>query len=61
MKLLFSEFNAILDFLLDQTQFRPLILEEHTQSNKETWFSYGNLSFLVIRMRIEHKLKNFSS
>ena len=34
---LFSNFGAILDFLLDQTQFRSRILEEHTQNYKETW------------------------
>ena len=33
---LFSKFSAILDFLLDQTQFWPRILEEHTQKCKET-------------------------
>ena len=58
---LFSKFGAILDFLLHQTQFWPGILEEHTQNYKETWFSFGNFSFSVMRMRLEHKLKNCSS
>ena len=31
---LFSKFGAILDLLLDQTQFWPRILEEHTQNYK---------------------------
>ena len=56
--LLFSKFGAILDFPLDQTQFWPRILEEHTQNYKDTWFSFGNFSFSVMRMRLEHKLKN---
>ena len=37
---LFYKFGAILDFLPDQTQFWPRILEEHSQNYKETWFSF---------------------
>ena len=59
--LLFSKFGAILDFLLDQTQFWPRILEEHSQNYMETWFSFGNFCFSVVRMRLEHKFKNCSS
>ena len=58
---LFSKFGAILDFLLDETQFWPWILEEHTQNYKEIWVSYKNFSFSVMRMRLEHKSKNRSS
>ena len=58
---LFSKFGAILDFLLDQTQFWPRILEEHTQNYKETWVSFENFSFSVMRMRLEHKSKKCSS
>ena len=58
---LFSKFGAILDSLLDQTQFWPRILEEHTQNYKETWVSLKNVSFSVMRMRLEHKSKNCSS
>ena len=58
---LFSKFCAILDFLLDQTQFWPRILEEHTQNYKKTWVSFKNFSFSVMRMRLEHKSKNCSS
>ena len=58
---LFSKFGAILDFLLDQTQFWPRILGKHTKNCKETWFSFGNFSFSVMRMRLEHKLQNCSS
>ena len=47
---LFSKFGAILDFLLDQTQFWPRILEEYTQNYKETWFSFRNFSFSVIKI-----------
>ena len=57
---LFSKFGARLDFLLDQTKFWPWILEVHTQNDKETWFSLENFSFPVMRMRLEHKLKNCS-
>ena len=42
---LFSKFGAILDSLLDQTQFRPRILEEHTQNYKETWVSFKKFRF----------------
>ena len=42
---LFSNFGAILDLLLDQTQFWPRILEEHTQNYKETWVSLKNSRF----------------
>ena len=58
---LFSKLGVILDFLLDQTQFWPRILEDHTQNYKETWFPFGNFSFSVMRMRVKHKLKNCSS
>ena len=54
---LFSKFGAILDFLLDQTQFWPRTLEEHTQNYKETWVSFKNFSFSVMRMRLEHTLE----
>ena len=57
---LFSKFGAILDFLLDQTQFWPRILEEHTQNYKEIWVSFKNFLFSVMRMRLEHKSKNYS-
>ena len=43
---LFSKFGAILDFLLDQTQFWPPILQDY----KETWLSFKNFSFSVMRM-----------
>ena len=58
---LFFKLGAILDFRLDQTQFWSQILEEHTQNYMETWFSFGNFSFSVMRMRLEYKLKNCSS
>ena len=57
---LFSKFGAILDFLLDQTQFWSRILEDY-QNSKETWVSFENFSFSVMRMRLEHNLKNCSS
>ena len=52
---LFCKFGAILDFLMDPTQFWSRILEEHTQNYKETWVSLKNFSFSVMRMRLEHK------
>ena len=58
---LLSTFGTILDFLLDQTQFWPRILEEHTQNYKETWVSFKYFSFSVMRMRLEQKSKNCSS
>ena len=48
-------------FPAEQTQFWPRILEEQTQNYKETWVSFKNFSFSVMRMRIEHKSKNCSS